>query len=231
MNTKTNILNALAIAASITLTANVAMAHSDHDHSTVPYQWEMSKDLKSKVNKVLNSNNPHSLIGLSHFEQKKLTHYAIETGNKFNTVFDGYSFQIEKTSAGMKIVNINQAEKVAYEGKVPIQDANGISNASMSGPAHIGHNHDQLPYEWTFGISTQQKIVRSMYNNASDVYVGLNKFEQSLLKEYDIKAGNTFQTTIGGYTFMVEKTTSGIKVIDQMQNNNIAMAQNNDTNL
>jgi hypothetical protein len=70
-----------------------------------------------------------------------------------------------------------------------------------------------------------------MYNNNSDVYVGLNKFEQSLLKEYDIKAGNIFQTTIGGYTFMVEKTSSGIKVIDHMENNTIAMAQNKDTNL
>jgi hypothetical protein len=231
MNTKTNILNALAIAASITLTATVAMAHSDHDHSTVPYKWEMSKDLKGKVKNVLQSGNPNSLIGLSHFEQKKLNHYAIETGNKFETNMDGYNFLIERTSAGMKIVGINQVEKVAYMGKVPIQNANGISNASMNTQSHTGHNHAQLPYEWTFGISTQQKIVRTMYHNNSDIYVGLNKFEQSLLKEYDIKSGNTFQTTIGGHKFMVEKTSSGIKVIDHMQVDSIAMTQPDDKNL
>jgi len=231
MKSKTNLLNALAIAASITLTASVAMAHSDHDHSTVPYKWEMSKDMKAKIYKTVKSEKPSTLIGLSHFEQKKLNHYAIKTGNKFNTAIDGYNFLIEKTSAGMKIVDIKQTEKVAYMGKVPIKNINGVSHASMNTHTHIGHHHGRLPYEWTFGISTQQKIVRSMYQNNSEVYVGLNKFEQSLLKEYDIKSGNTFQTTIGGQKFLIEKTSSGVKVINHMEADSIAMAQPDDTNL
>ena len=152
MKTKTTLLNALAIAASITLTATVAMAHSAHDHSTVSYKWEMSKDLKGKVNKVLKSGNPSSLIGLSHFEQKKLNHYAIQRGNKFNTNLDGYNFLIERTSAGMKILDMNQAEKVAYMGKVPIKDANMVTNASMSNKSHAGHNHGHLSSEWTWNF-------------------------------------------------------------------------------
>jgi hypothetical protein len=231
MNTKTDLIKSLVIAASITLTASFATAHSSHDHSTVPYKWEMSNDLKAKVKKVLKSENPNSLIGLSHFEQKKLNHYAIETGNKFNTKLDGYNFLIERTSAGMKIVDMNQVEKVAYMGKVPIQDANAISKVSMSTRSHIGHEHGQLPYEWTFGVSTQNKIIRGMYNNPKNVYIGLNKFEQSLLKEYDIKPGNTFQTKIGGHKFLVEKVSAGLKVINHFETRGVAVAQLVDKNM
>ena len=231
MKTKTSILNAIAIAASITLTATVAMAHSAHDHSTVSYKWEMSKDLKAKMYKAIKSETPSTLIGLSHFEQKKLNHYAIATGNKFNSMVDGYNFLMERTSAGMKIVDINQSEKVAFVGKVPIKDANRVSTASMSGPSHLGHSHGQLPYEWTFGIETQEKIVRGMSRNQNDIYVGLNKFEQSLLKEYEIKSGHKFQTTIGGHKFMIEKTSAGLRVINHMEVQGVAMAPHVDKNM
>jgi hypothetical protein len=231
MKTRTSILNAIAIAASITLTTSVAIAHSDHDHSTVPYKWAMSNDMKAKIVRTVKAENPSPLVGLSHFEQKKLNHYAIKTGNKFNTSVNGYNFLIERTSAGMRIVDVNQAEKVAYVGKVPIKDANSISHVSMRSQNHVGHNHAQLPFEWTFGIETQGKIIRSMSNSQKDVYVGLNKFEQSLLKEYDIKPGNSFHTSIGGHKFLVEKTSAGLKVLNYFEVRGVAVATHTNNNM
>ena len=97
MKTKTYLLNALAIAATITLTSTAAMAHSDHDHSTVSYKWKLSNNMTTKMERTLVSSNPSPLIGLTHFEQKKLDHYDIDLGNKFNTEVRGINFLMERT--------------------------------------------------------------------------------------------------------------------------------------
>ena len=70
MKTTRNILSSLAIAATMTLTSTAAMAHSEHDHSTVSYKWAMSKNFQAKIDSRLDSANPTSLIGLNPFEQK-----------------------------------------------------------------------------------------------------------------------------------------------------------------
>jgi hypothetical protein len=231
MKAKQNILKALAIAATISLSTTAATAHTNHDHSTVAYNWEMSKNLKSKLVRQINSESPSGLIGLNHFEQKKLDHYDIKVGNKFNTGMRGINILMERTSAGIKMVDANRAEKVAYRDLVPIKKINMASKVSMNHQPHIGHDHAHLPYEWTFGLETQGKIVKTMSQNEKDVYVGLNQFEQSLLKEYEIKPGNTFQTTIAGHQFLVEKTSSGIKVINHVEGQNVAMAPQNNSKM
>jgi hypothetical protein len=231
MKTKISILNALAIAATISLTSTAAMAHSDHDHSTVSYKWKLSQDMASKMERNLVSSNPTSLIGLSHFEQKKLDHYDIDLGNRFNTEVRGINFLMERTSAGMKIIDANRASNVAYTDQVPIKETNQISNASMNHKSHVGHDHGHLPYEWIFNVKTQAKIAQAMVQNKKDIYVGLNQFEQSLLKEYDIKPGNTFQTTIAGHRFLVEKATAGVRVINHVGAQGVAMAPHNDMNM
>jgi hypothetical protein len=231
MKTKINILNALAIAATISLSTTAATAHTNHDHSTVPYGWEMSKNLKSKLVRQINSENQSGLIGLNHFEQKKLDHYDIKVGNKFNTGMRGINILMERTSAGIKMIDANRTGKVAYKDLVPIKKFNMASKVSMNHQSHIGHDHAHLPYEWTFGLGTQGKIVKNMSQNANDVYVGLNQFEQSLLREYDIKPGNTFQTTIAGHQFLVEKTSSGIKVINHVEGQGVAMAPHNNSKM
>jgi hypothetical protein len=38
----------------------------------------------------------------------------------------------------------------------------------------------------------QDKIARAMIRNDKNLLIGLNSFEQSILKEYEIKPGNTF---------------------------------------
>jgi hypothetical protein len=231
MTTTKNILSSLAIAATMTLTSTAALAHSDHDHSTVSYKWAMSKNLQAKIDNRLDSSNPTSLIGLNPFEQKKLEHYEINVGNKFNTETRGISFLMERTSAGMKIVDANRVGKVSYTDQVPIKKTNLFSKISMTHKSHTGHDHAHLPYEWTFGLSTQDKIVRGIVQNEENILVGLNAFEQSLLREYDIQPGNTFHTTIAGHPFLIEKTSSGIKVINHTDVKNVATVTHNHENM
>jgi hypothetical protein len=231
MTTTRNILSSLAIAATMTLTSTAAMAHSAHDHSTVSYKWEMSKNLQSKIDRRLNSSNPTSLIGLNPFEQKKLENYDINVGSKFNTETSGIKFLMERTTAGMKIVNVSRTEKVSYTDQVPIKKVNIFSKPSMIYKSHVGHDHAFLPYEWTFGTRTQDKIVRGMFKNEVNVLVGLNAFEQSLLSEYGIKPGNTFRTTISGHQFLIERNSSGIKVVSHVEAQSVAMAPHSNSNM
>jgi len=215
----------------MTFTCKAAMAHSAHDHSMVPYKWALSKNLKGKIEKSLNSTNRTSLIGLNYFEQKKLNHYDIRVGNKFNTEMRGINFLLQRTSAGMKIVDASRVGKVAYTDQVPIKKSNIFSNASMNRKSHFGHDHRNLPYEWTFSLATQIKVLKGMVRNEENVLVGLNAFELSLLKEYDIKTGNTFKTTIKGHQYLIEKTSAGIKVVNDVGAQNIAMAPQHNENM
>jgi hypothetical protein len=231
MKTRKSILNALAIAATITLTPTAAMAHSDHDHSTVSYKWKLSNKMTAKMERALSYSNPTALIGLNRFEQKKLGHYDIDSGNKFNSEVNGINFLMERTSAGMKIVDANRVSNVAYTDQVPIKTSHRVANASMTHKSHVGHDHAYLPYEWTFNVKTQGKIGQAMAQNKKNIYVGLNRFEQSLLREYVIKPGNTFQATLAGRKFIVEKATSGVKVINHVNAQGMAMAPHNDSNM
>ena len=231
MTTAKTILSALVIVAVMTFNCTAVLAHSAHDHSMVSYKWALSKKLKAKIENRLNSTNPTSLIGLNYFEQKKLNHYDIKVGNKFNTEMRGINFLLQRTSAGMKIVDANRIGKVAYTDQVPIKKTNIFSNASMNHKTHMGHDHTNLPYEWTFSIATQDKIVKGMVRSSENVLIGLNAFELSLLKEYDIKTGNTFKTTIKNHQFLIEKTSAGIKVVNHFDIQSIAMAPNHNANM
>ena len=134
------------------------------------------------------------------------------------------NFLVERTSSGMKIVDASRIGKVVYSDQVPIKKNNMFSKASMGHKSHFGHDHAFLPYEWTFSIDTQGKILQGMFRNEEKVLVGLNAFEQSILSAYEIKNGNTFQTTIKGHKFLIEKTSAGIKVINHADVQNLAMA-------
>jgi len=226
-----NVLGTLAISTAVIFTSATAMAHSAHDHSIVSYKWALSKNLKEKIDSRLNSNNPTSLIGLNYFEQKKLNHYEIKVGNKFKTEMHGISFLVQRTSAGMKIVNASKIGKVAYTDQVPIKKSNIFSQASVSHKSHMGHDHANLPYEWTFSLATQGKILKGMIRNDDNILVGLNAFELSLLKEYDIQTGNTFQTTMKGHKFLIEKTSAGIKVIKHIDVQSVAMVPQYNQNM
>ena len=70
-----------------------------------------------------------------------------------------------------------------------------------------------------------------MVRSKKDVLIGLNAFEQFILNEYEIRYGNTFQTTIKGHRFLIEKTTSGIKVVGHVDVQKVAMNNNNYENM
>ncbi len=223
MNSNKYILNAIAIVSAMTFSSTATMAHSNHDHSTAPYKWELSKGLKDKVQRKLSSVNPTASIGLNHFEQKKMNHYEIKVGNKFYTEVIGINFLIERTSAGMKIVDATRIEQVSQMKRIPLSKIKMATRTFFNPKNHIGHNHVSLPYEWTFGSETQSKIINGFSQKMGSVFVGLNNFEQSLLKNYDIRPGNTFQTSIAGQRFLVERTSSGLKVINHVEVDGVAM--------
>ena len=229
--TRRDIISSIVMVAFLALTSQAAMAHSTHDHSTVSYKWVMSKNLQAKIDRRLSSANNSSFIGLNHFEQKKLERYDIKVGNKFNTEDKGVNFLMERTSAGIKIIYANEISKVAYTDQVPIKKTRLFSKASMNHQSHMGHDHSALPYEWTFGMGTQDKIIKAIVRSQKEVLIGLNAFEQSLLNEYEIRYGNTFQTTIKGHRFLMEKTTSGIKLVGHVDVQSVAMSANNYENM
>ena len=232
MTSKERFTSIFAVATMTIFCSVTAMAHSAHDHSTVPYKWALSKNLKEKIGNRLNSNDPTSLIGLNHFQQKKLGHYDIKVGNKFNTEINEINLLIKRTSAGMKIVDATRVNRVAYSGQVPIQKTKIFSKIGNHKNSHIGHDHSFFPYEWTFTQETQDKISKSMNRNNEDyILIGLSKFEQSMLNKYDIKYGNTFNTTVKDHQLMVEKVSSGIKIINHKQLDNVAMAPYENENL
>ena len=231
MNPVKKTLSILAVATSIVCISSSAMAHSAHDHSTVPYKWVLSKSLKAKIDTRLNSLTPTSVIGLNSFEQKKLAHYDIKVENKFNTEIRGINLLVKRTSAGMKIVDASRVSRASYTDQVPIKKTNMFSKATTSHSNHAGHDHSYLPYEWTFSLATQDKIVRGMIRNEKSALIGLNAFEQSILKEYGIKSGNSFHAKFQGNEFLIEKTSAGIKVISHAELQNVAMAPHHNENL
>jgi hypothetical protein len=79
-------------------------------------------------------------------------------------------------------------------------------------------------------LATQDKVFRAMDRDDKNMLIGLNAFELSIFKEYDIKPGNTLHTTIKGHQFMIEKASSGIKVINHTELQDLAMVNDNNGN-
>jgi len=225
MKAKQTILKTLAIASMTLITASASFAHSDHDHSTVPFKWQFSEKLNSKVEKNLNSTKPSGVVGLNPFEQKKFNHYGIKVGNKFSSRIRNIDVIFERTSAGIKIVNASVFDTTSNANIVPIKKVSKISKVTMQKPFHIGHDHMRLPVEWSFGDTTNSKIAKHMFEGKGKLSVGLTRLEQSLLAEYGIKTGNKFQLSISGHRFLVEKTSGGLIVLNHVEDGNIAKAE------
>ncbi|MZH41852.1 MAG: hypothetical protein F3739_07840 [Nitrospinae bacterium] len=207
------VLNILAITAMTIFTSATVMAHSNRDHSKVPFKWELSEKLNSKIERDLNSSNPSGFVGLSLTEQKKFDNYVINVGNKFEARVRNVDVIFERTSGGLKIVDASKAKKET-ENVVPIRNISSISKVSTQGLSHIGHNHKRLPVEWKFGPATNSKIVKRMFETRGNIFVGLNPIEQDMLNDYKVKVGNRFQLSISGHSFLVERASGGLKVIN-----------------
>lgn len=226
-NTK-KALNILTISVFAVFTSATAFAHSQHDHSMYPYKWAFSNNLEAKVERNINADRNDRLVGLNHLEQKKLDHYGIDVGNRFQSSIRGVDVTAQRTTAGVKILSVNTVSRSGMQEIVPIRPAWKATNVSTAGNmSHAGHDHGHLPYEWIFAGTTTAKMTDHMNRGNDNIMVGLTNFEQNLLDEYNIKVGNTFHTTIAGHEFIVERTSAGVRVHTHAEAINMARAVDN----
>lgn len=217
MTAKQNIFKTLAIASMTLIASGTVFAHSNHDHSTVPFKWQFSENLHSKIEKNLNSTKPAGVIGLNIFEQKQFNHYGIKVGNKFSSIVQNIDITFERTSAGLKVKDASIFNTTMNSDILPFKKISTVSKISMKKHFHPGHNHDRLQVEWVFGDTTNAKIVKHMFEGKGNLSVGLTNLEQNLLNEYGIKSGNKFQLSISGHNFLVERTSGGLIIFNHIE--------------
>ena len=131
--------------ASLFLFANVAAAHSAHDHSKLSLQWKFSKKIENKIQARGALQGTGYYIGLSAHDQKTMKRYGIRVGNIFTTQVNGVDAYVRRASTGIQIVdsrvmNINVLEQL------PIRTLNWVSRISTGNEGHTGHNHSMTPY-------------------------------------------------------------------------------------
>ena len=224
MKATRSILKTLAVASMTLITTATAVAHSGHDHSTVPFKWQFSEKLHSKVERNLNATKPTGIIGLNSFEQKTFNHYGIKVGNKFSSIVRNIDVIFERTSAGIKFVDASIFNTAANENFLPLRKDSQFSKISMKKPFHVGHDHKRLLVKWSFGDKTNSKIVKHLFKSKGKLTIGLTHLEQNLLTEYGIQYGNKFELSISGNSFLVEKTSGGLIILNHIDNINLAKA-------
>ena len=228
MKTTKMIQTLTAATASLFLFANIATAHSEHDHSKLSLEWKFSKKVEDKIQDRGTLQDTGHYIGLSAHEQKTLNRYGIQSGNIFTAQVDGVNAYVKRTSAGIQIMD-SGTMNIAINEQLPIRTLNWISRISTGRANHAGHEHAMTPYEWSFSEFTQNRIAHRL-NSKDAVFVGITKFEQDLLKNYNIKIGNKFHTVINGQTTMAERTSGGLKVMG-LYNGDVAQMSSDQSNM
>ena len=207
MRAKQNIFINLAIALMTLIASGTVFAHSNDDHSTVPFKWQFSEKMNSKIEKNLNSTKPSGVIGLNLFKQKK-----------FNSIVQNIDITFERTSAGLKVTDTSIFDTSMNSDILPF---NKVLKVSMQKYFYPGYNHNRKNVEWLFGETTNAKILKHMFEGKGNLSVDLTNLEQNLLKEYGIKSGNKFQLSIPGHNFLVERTSSGLIIFNHIETENI----------
>ena len=164
MKTTKMIQTLTAATASLFLFANVAAAHSEHDHAKLSLQWKFSKKAEDKILARGTLQNTGYYIGLSAHEQKTMKHYGIRTGNIFTAQVDGVNAYVKRTSTGIQVMDSGMMNISTME-ELPIRTLNQISRISTGNANHSGHDHAMTPYEWAFGQSTQDRIAGRLNSN------------------------------------------------------------------
>ena len=154
--------------------------------------------------------------------------YGIRNGNIFTAQVNGVNAHVKRTSAGIQIMDSGVMNISTIE-RLPIRTLNQVSRISTGDLQHSGHDHSMTPYEWTFGQSTQDRIAKRL-NSSEAIFVGLNKFEQDLLNNYNIKVGNRFHTVINSQTTMAERTSGGLKIMG-LANSEVAQMNPSQSNM
>ena len=102
-----------------------------------------------------------------------------------------------------------------------------FSKVSLIKFDHSGHDHRVREIDWTFGMKTNDKIVKRAFSSEGGFLVGLNTFEQKLLGEYEINVGNRFYISISGHKFEATRTTAGLKIDSARINSGVAKVTTN----
>lgn len=198
-----------------------AWAHSTHDHSTIPFKWEFSNGVKAKIDRSLQMKEAAGTIGLNKFEQRKLNHYGIKVYNQFKTHYRGLVMEVERNTMGLRIISVTDMDHAAAMETIPVRTIAGAVRMSM-GHSHPGHDHAKLDVEWIFGAKTHDLIRNNLDRFSGQSLIGLSTFEQNLLEQYGIKVGNEFQSRIGDIPVTVTRTTAGIALKKQLEDNQVA---------
>lgn len=219
MKTTTIIQSLTATAICFLFSAGLATAHSDHDNTQLSIQWQFSKQVEAKIQARGTLEGNGYYIGLSKHEQDVLSHYDIRPGNIFTAQVDGVNVHVKLTTAGIQIVDTGVMD-IDLKHQLPIRplNMNRISLISTGNSMnHAGHDHAMKPYEWSFDVTTQNKIAKRL-GQEDVVFVGLSHFEQALLNNYDIKVGNKIHMMVKGQALMAERTSGGMKVMGAPSN-------------
>ena len=228
MKTTKMIQTLTAATASLFLFANIATAHSEHDHSLLSLNWKFPKKVEAKIQARGTLQDTGNYIGLSAHEQKTLNRYGIQSGNMFTAEVDGVNAYVKRTSAGIQIMG-SGTMNITINEQLPIRTLNWISRVSTGSADHAGHDHAMTPYESSFSEFTLNRIDNRL-NSKEVVFIGLTKYEQDLLKNYNIKIGNKFHTVINGQTTMAERTSGGLKVMG-LSNGDMAQMSSDQFNM
>ena len=155
MKSMTLIKSLTAATASLFLFANIASAHSEHDHAKLSLHWKFSKKVEAKIQARGTLQGTGHYIGLSAHEQKTMKHYGIRPGNTFTTQVDGANAYVKRTSTGIQVIDSGVLNISSME-QLPIRTLNWISRISIGNANHTGHDHAMTPYEWS--LANQPKI-------------------------------------------------------------------------
>ena len=224
MKVKISILKTLALASISLITATTGFAHSIKDNSTVPCQWKCSEKLYSKVERNLNPKKNTRVIGLNPFEQQKGNNYGAKVVNNFSSIVRNIDVIFGKTSAGIKVVDASIFNTAANDNFVPLIKDSNVSKISIKKTFHVDHGHKRIHVKWSFGDTTNSKIVKHLFKSKEKLSVGLTQLEQNLLTEYGIQCGNKFELSISGNRFLVEKTSEGLIILNHIENIDVVKA-------
>ena len=224
MKAKRSILKTLALASISLITAFTSFAHSSQDDSTVPCKWQFSQKLSPKVERNLNTIKTTGVLGLYPLKQKKVNYYGAKVVNNSSSIVRNIDVIFGKTSSGIKVVDASIFNTAANDNFVPLVKDSNISKFSMKKTFHVEHGHKRLHVKWSLGDKTNSKIVKHLFKSKGKLTIGLTHFEQNLLTEYGIQYGNKFELSISGNSFLVEKTSGGLIILNHIDNINLAKA-------
>lgn len=222
------VISALSTLALATVfSTGTALAHSQHDHSTLPIGWNFDSKVMSKIKK--NVTMGHNEIGMSSLEQSMLADYGIGIGNSFNAPIGNRTVKVTRTSSGIRLGNPVMQYADGTQEILPLRSNARMVRSSMNGN-HPGHNHQHLALSWVFNAAIEDKIHDNRVLNGASGAIGLSTKEQKTLDRYGIKIGNSFNSNVDGMTYTVKRTSMGLTVLKYVEGRTIASIEgvNND---